>query len=579
MIVGILIGVFVLIFAIINEYTRRHRTLYVLSDFAKPASVQIAGYPAVQVSRTSGLRQLKIPEGHYHASISGPVRKDFDFDVRSGYFERWVDKPIWLINVGGATPILFQSVTYAQNPTPASVSVRCGETFEYFPNIDHPFDPLPESLRMKETESRVLTHVEIFHTDGDRIFEYIMKKGNIGDPLKFAESYLPAHPEQTKLLEEYVAEAKRRKQTDRLDRYLKASVTNRPVAIEWHRAYQRLHDNSRDLTQLIATYDGFLKDEPANSALLYLRGRIDPNRSAARELFRKAAEADPKNGFAQFALGYDRLLAADWPEARKLLGRAVELAPEERSFRHVFCVARLGAGEAASVQKEAEARLQKKQADAEAELELIYGLVVQGQGADAIKQATDFQKSIVAKFGSSAKAATDHMLWVAIYGAGDFAALEKASSSDPSPEGRHTLNQALLEQSRLDSRTGLDSDETDETKYAWLLAMSVSAQNAGDAAEAKNLRRKAAEAMASGDGGTARAAKLLSGVNAPSASDVDECVMSPPAKAIFLVALAQAYPQSAPDLLAAARKFNVEPRFPYHLVRRSTVEALRAERP
>jgi tetratricopeptide (TPR) repeat protein len=574
---GIGLGVLVLGFAIWNEYTRRHRTLCIVSEFASPTTVQIGASDPVRVSRTTGMLQIKLPEGHYHASIKGPIPQELDFDVHSSYFDRWVDKPLWMINVGGAMPILFESVTYAQDPPPAVVSVRYGQTFEYFPNITHPFEDLPKTVQMKSGESRILTHLEIFHGDGDKIFEFIKRKGNIGDPLKFAESYLLAHPDETKLVDHYVTEARRRRETGRLDRYLAVSLTNRPVSIEWHRAYQRLHDNTRDLTRLLSTYDGFLKDDPTNSALLYLRGRIDPDRRSARQFFQKAAEADSQNAYAQFALGYDRLLTADWAQARKRLGRAVELAPDETSFRHLLCVSRLGAGEAESVQREAEDRLKKKQADAEAELELIYSMVIQGRGADAVKQASEFQKRIIAKFGITTKPATDHLVWLAMYGAADFAALEKATTSDNSLEGQRMLNQALLEQSRLDPKISLETEETDESKYAMLLALSVAAQNGGDKTTAVAWRRKAAEAMSAADSGTARAARLLSGATAPSPNDIDDCMMSPPAKAVFLVALAQLYPQSSAELLATARKFNIEPRFPYHLVRRATGDALRAE--
>ena len=82
------------------------------------------------------------------------MRQELDFEVRSGYFSRWTDDPLWVLNVGGAGVLVYEEVSYGRNTSPAAISFHFGEPFEFFPNVTHPFKDLPESIRMKEGETR-----------------------------------------------------------------------------------------------------------------------------------------------------------------------------------------------------------------------------------------------------------------------------------------------------------------------------------------------------------------------------------------------------------------------------------------
>src|SRR5207302_2992843 len=102
--------------------------------------------------------------------------------------------------------------------------------------------------------------------------------------------------------------------------------------------------------------------------LLYLAGRICNDREKARGLFNRSLAADPKNPFAHFALGYDRVSAGDWRGARPYLARAAELSPDDLYFIQYFFMVRLELGETASVEQEARENLRKKPLDYSAEL-------------------------------------------------------------------------------------------------------------------------------------------------------------------------------------------------------------------
>ena len=93
------------------------------------------------------------------------------------------------------------------------------------------------------------------------------------------------------------------------------------MRIEWHRTYQDLHRTPADYAALVAKYDALLAKAPGNSALLYLRGRVDETPAAMHGYFTRSIQADPRNPYPLFGLAYDYVSAGDWtggaPAARQ----------------------------------------------------------------------------------------------------------------------------------------------------------------------------------------------------------------------------------------------------------------------
>jgi tetratricopeptide (TPR) repeat protein len=269
--VGVLIALGLFIAVLCNEYIRRHRTLHVINGLGQPAAVNVRGVGEVTVR--TGMETLTLAEGNHHVSIqTGSEVEELDFEVRSSYWGRWFDDPIWVINVRGAAILMVTTAIYSQDSPAPSVSFRFGQTAEYFPNITHPFKELPESLQMKSHESRTLTQLERFPGEPSELVNYLHGRGQASEAWRLAESQLRLRPDDIDLVQAYVGSVHAQGQTERADKFLAAGLTNRPIAIEWHRAYQALkRDRARD-ARLAAEYDQQLQADPGNSALLYLRG-------------------------------------------------------------------------------------------------------------------------------------------------------------------------------------------------------------------------------------------------------------------------------------------------------------------
>ena len=94
--------------------------------------------------------------------------------------------------------------------------------------------------------------------------------------LDFAEHRLRRQPDKRDLLNRYVSEG-RVQDSPRVETFLKSGLDHRPLAIDWHRAYQTLAELKGHEKELVLLYDRYLNAEPKNAGLIYLRGRVEPD--------------------------------------------------------------------------------------------------------------------------------------------------------------------------------------------------------------------------------------------------------------------------------------------------------------
>ena len=572
-IAGAIAGLLAVGMLIANEYIRRHRTLYVVNGLGSPALIQISGLGNVNALR--GMTEVVLAEGRHHAIISAPIRQEVDFDVHSDYFSRWFGDPAWVLNVSGAALLVYREAVYSKEGVPSRVSFHFGQPFEHFPRVTNPFRSLPDSVRVEShEEKRVLTQLDLFRDDRESVFYYFQGQGQSGEALRFAEWSLGFQPEDEQMLRLYAAAAQRQKQRDRAEKFLGAVLTNRPVRIEWHRMYQNLRKDGKRDERLAAMYDEMLRADPASSALLYLRGRLASTHAENREWFERARQADPRNPYPIYALGYDKIGIGDWAGARELLGKVVELRPKDSGFAYLLAEIRLALKEFGSLEQDYRNRLKREPVNYFAASQLCSVLLAQGRKSDAQQVVSGFERAATAQYKQNGRNLIDLLQRHWLYASGDFAGLEKQARTDRSPAGRTALFQALVEQGRIAEGIKVlqppDLEEAEEPFH--LLTIAIAFAAAGDSAQADQWRARAVKALAEGDLDYARSAKLLQRQTEPSQAELDDLVLPANLKAIVLAALAQQHSATRAELSAAARRFNVTRYYPYHLIQRVTAQ-------
>jgi Flp pilus assembly protein TadD len=567
---GVIAALVLLGFVIANEYIRRHRTLHIVNGYPQPASVEIAGVG--QFDRLRGVQEVALPEGRYHAVIRQPVAQELDFEVRSDYWSRWFSDPAWVLNLGGEAILIRSQVTYSRNPGPPVVTFHFGTPFEKFTRVTHPFTELPESLRLKSSETRILVDLQWHQGTAADILGFLSKNQRADDALNFAERWLRLHAEDEHLLRLYLSVAARHHQTNRSDVFLRAGLAARPVRIEWHRAYQAGRQNPAQSAALVSEYDELLRAEPTNSALLYLRGRIDGNRARACDYFQRATQADAANPYPAFALGYDRMVAGDWAGARPLFARAVELRPDDASFEHWLTLARFALGEAAQIEGETRKQLTQDPAEVTLAVRLVDALVALGRRDQVMDACNAFERACGVKYGADGNSVANAVRCHALYALGDFAGLEKAAAAEKVLVAGTVLIQAMIEQGRLADVVKALLPEEDDEDYRPVLALglSVAFRQAGDTAAADRWLEQARKRLAAGNEDSAAAATFLGRAAAPPLAEAQSIVLPPQQKAVYLAALIVKHPEARADLAPLARRLNVELSFPHHLVQRAT---------
>jgi Flp pilus assembly protein TadD len=551
-----------------NEWTRWHRSVFVVNGLAAPVTVELAGAGAVTV-RPGGHGLLTVKEGDYRAHITGAVKEEMDVSIRAAdYGSRWGVKAVWIINPAGAAILERTNAIYSASHTPSTVDYMTGDTVMRVEGVHHPFEPLPRSLEMKSHErSRTLVGIEVWQGAASDFFQHARATKGEAEAARFAEQHLRTRPDDTALLDAYLSSLTTPAASDAAEKLLASQLGRRPVVMHWHRAYQSFIANPQREQRLIGEYDKMLQAEPDNSALVYLRGRISTEHAEGLRHFEKARTLDPKNPFPLYALGYDAFCAGDFESARPLLEQAAKLDPKDAGFAVILRALRSAMGENDAVEKELRVQFSRQPSSGGLLLQLVLHLAGNGRAAEAEKEIAALERSKANPdpgFRSSMKL----FRAMALYAADDMPAIEKLLAGEKNPAAAKLRWHALIEEGKI-AEAARVAEEVAGGDGMDHLALSVAASLGGDTAAANAARLRAIAALEGKGADNRRAAAMLGAAEPPTREQLDAVVVLPSEKALLCAALAQRFPARRAELGALAKKLNVERTFPFHLIRRA----------
>jgi tetratricopeptide (TPR) repeat protein len=553
-----------------NEYTRRHRRLYVVNAYPQPARVEVPGVGSITVGRTPA--ELPLPEGRYRAIIHGPIEEEVNFEVRAeSYAARWIEKPVCVLNVGGAALLSSEIAHYSRsNIIPPDVTYHFGESFFAIGDISNQFKPLPQQVNLSSSErEKILTHLDVFRGKPMEAFQQMLLHKQDAEALRFAEWRLRSFPPALEFVDAYGAKAMEMGQIRRAEETLHAGLSRRPVEIAWHRLYQSLDLSSQREAALRREYDAALAREPGNSALLYLRGRLCGHARESRQYFDRAREADPQNPWPLFAIAYQLADAGDWKGSRPLYARALELDPRNPSIDQELFLTRLALGETLDLAHELREAVKKSPQDAGALLRLCDVLAADGLNSELKRFLADYQRATRRFTDPASVVFIKSVLARGYYSIGDFALMEQTVAGERDPSLRLLLGQALIEQGRIAeaSKNGLLPPQNGEPSQ--LVACAIAWSLARDPVSTSGWLNYAKNAFLKGDANRRRAAALLDQPLPPTLDEVEAADLYHTDKAAVLAALGVVFRNERKDYAERARRFNVDRDFPYHLLRRT----------
>ncbi len=552
-----------------NLYIARHQTLYLVSGLPKPVSVEIAGHQKETI-RAGGTSSIELPEGNYRATLGGAVDEQVDIQIKSTFWGRWFKKPVFILNAGGSAILLFENTTYSSNPVGGggSFSFYFGKPFLVLPDVDYPFQDFPSSITVDSGSSSVQkTRVALFEGSPEGAFLALIGKSRNQDAFPLAEWWLSSHRDDVDFLSYYTHFSKLAHREPACREFLAEGAKRRPVEIAWHRTYQELRSYGDEAAPLIAEYDSFLKDDPDNSALLYLRGRLCTSTRESTPLYEKAIDRDAKNAFAHFALGMNLLSLGDSTKASPHLTEAVRLQPANAQFQQVMFDSQLAEKKYAEAETSLRAMRIKSPTEYYPALHLGQLFVLQNKSNELENLTASYRRDLRAADEDQADDTMTDLNTLLFYAAGRFEDMQKLSrpsGSRPAPGNF----QALVELGRLqEAAAALQAPRA--TPFD-LLALSVAWKQAGNDTQAYSCRDHAIQLLAKGRIEHMAMAEILQRTQAVPLDEIMDLSLSPGEKALLLTALAQRFPQGNAELLAAARRLNFMPQFPFHLINRVT---------
>ncbi len=572
--VGTAILVLAAVAALLNELRRRDRVLHVVNGLTSEVTVSVDGGEGLKISALGGAA-IPFTEGRHRITVTGAVTEEHDVEMTTPYFSRWFGRPVWILNVARAAPVVSYTLMPSGGPGGPridGVTILYRQPVSMLEDVETAFQSQPDqpAVSGEGGGSTPKRHVEVagswhqaismLYSSGRRqdamdALQWCAQQGLGGDSV--GKLHLDLAMQMDRLAEALQA--------------LQPSLERLPLNVELHRMVQDMDGSADRLRALSAQYEAVLKENPSDAGALYLSGRLarDPKDAEAR--FLKAREADPASPWPMLALGFGHAGRAEWPQAAELMGQFVKVRPQDAAGWDLWFDCELGAGRLEELETSLNAR-SRSQSLREAEqvtshLVMLHGSKNEPDKAKAgMQRLTEHGKVLI---GNQYRP-SPYLEIMLGYASGNMEGVlgvaKKAGKG-----GAPWVFIALCEQRKLEEAAALlGSGEFEPTPLEYL-SLAVVADLEKNAEEAKRWREAAIKRCETSETGKHDfLAALLKLEVLPSLDPVLQVPMAPRDKALVCVALASVHPERKAELLELARRLNVVPAFPHHLVRSVT---------
>lgn len=559
-------------------HVHSHRVVHFVNGLAVPIVVEVDGDRAVTVGPQSHA-ELSMAEGSHRAVVREPLGfEPVDFQISSHWSVGPFSAPAYVVDPTRSAIMLWEEAVYAvrlEDVPPVESQTRWGEAFVAYPHADYGFQEFPEGFTSNASSVRK-TRLDLLSVPAPSIVAALIGQPDLaGDSLGFVERHLKAAPDDFALLSGYATLAFRQNQAARCRDFFASRLEERPVLIDWHRTYQAVRKNLHEDAEMIGQYEAWLAAEPANSALLYLRGRCEPDRSAAMALFERAIAADPENAYPRFAEAGIFLARGDFAAAKAADGIACRLRPENEQMKTELIQARMALREYDALESEIRGALLDDPVSVADQERLLAVLAAAGRADQARQAVKAFSEQMMKSDPENEPAWTRYFNNSLLYFEGDFQGLLAATAAtggdDELPLPRYWAQFELRQ--AVKPPAGYNPISADHDGYS-LLCQALAWAEQGNAAAAAEAKTQAIDQFRAGRSEERQIAEILAKAGDWSEADVQNLPTDLTHKCILLVAMAEKSSRRALPLLDLAEKLNFERQFPYHFLKR-TIERLR----
>jgi predicted Zn-dependent protease len=272
---------------------------------------------------------IRVPEGEITTDLNAPGLpvETIECHIETPFFSRPFANHTFVINPDRAAVIMWEEVEYAAKPPPGTPPTRfhLGKVLHAFEGIDYEFTPFPETVPLEKGHSVKKTGISLLaNLNSEARISVAERTLSPNEQIDYGKRLATLTPRDEISLYWVVSKLP---DADALE-FLKARLADRPLLVEWHRAYQHIMDRAHPEQNLVPEYKKNAAENSQNPDAIYLLARIsDHDMDESDRLLRQAADASPPSAYALHALAYNALIQARFSEAVAWSEKAMRLAP------------------------------------------------------------------------------------------------------------------------------------------------------------------------------------------------------------------------------------------------------------
>ncbi|MCF6175130.1 MAG: tetratricopeptide repeat protein [Victivallaceae bacterium] len=559
-----------------NSYLKNNQNLIIANGL--PVMVKVK--PARGSSATvlgNNFRRIHVPEGELPIEITVGEQKPktVTINIQNTLFQRFLGDNAFILNVDGAAVVLWEETEYQVNPIENKeypYFFYVGRAFIELRDVDYIFESFPEKINLDSERSVVRkTRVSMLNYSVNELLTILKtEKLKAEDLYNFMEAHLRADPDNEELFDNYYRQAATDRKIPRVIVFFKTRLGKRPVNQQWHRIYQSLQISKGRRKEMLDYYKKLLDEDPDNSALLYLYGRILETQVQAIAYFNQAVKADRKNPYPLKALAYLFACNGDLKSAQAFYKKGYSITKNPDDEEMLFQMA-VGLKQFSGFEHKYEKVLKKTPLNYDAFGKLLWLYLLQNKKAKAKILEKTYAKNYK-KETKSNDLGLDYKLYVAYA----FKNLKEYKNLIQKYDQQDVRN-ILLFQANIDMLNPGEAEKALKQikieystiyKSLYLFAL-YKYKNQPEKAEywLDKTKKQLAERKSESD---KLLLKLLNGKDDNVIRMLNESTFSLRYKPIICYSLSVIYPNKGKELKNYAQKLNFERNFPYYFINKVT---------
>ncbi len=536
------------------------REVYLVNGLNQPYSIEVNGdkFNLAPMSRQA----IKLPEGTLKVDILdlNSDEQNLTVNIKTPFWTRPVNKPIFVINPDKVAVFLWQETQYTVEEIDSAnykppYRYYAGQHFYKLDSVDYLFEEFPETIMMEEGSKKIKSQfIQLNESELTSYYADILNTLDSGDILSYTKARLNYEPDNEINIYTYLNYSDK----DSAIAHLKTRLDERPILINWHRAYQDYMESYDPSHDLEGAYSSYLENEKDNKALYYLLSRISENPKDSEKLLLKSIDGNDPCPFGYHGLAYQMLSDGNYEKALLYAQKAVEALPDQSSFNSVLKDAMLAQGKYDLLLQENKSQQLSNPYDGKLIAEEILLHMAQNDSTSAQNSISTYLTRIGSADGELMQTWSSYLNGVLAYCSNDTSAYGASVEGLGTPQ--FDFESALIN-GEFDKASQIATENHFDGSYFLLLYL---AQDNPDSAS--QYLNHAIDAYRSGDATSRLLADYLSGTKEFVLDEVTSIVILPDSKRIVMAALGKINPTYQKELFTFAKKLNYDRIFPYHLI-------------